>query len=460
MLWSNILKSILKFFASGEDKPPIRDIKKVDRLYNRHRIFIMLAITFGYGSYYTCRLALSVVKKPLIDNGIFTVEQLGIIGSAIFYGYAFGKLINGFLADHANVRKFFSTGLLLSALVNLVMGTMSLFWIFVVLWGINGWLQAFGAPSSLVTLSNWFSNHERGRYYGIWSASHSIGEGITFVGTATLVSYLGWRVGFLAPGMFCVFVAVLVFIFMRDRPKTLGLPAVADWKQDHGIEAQVQIKKTDNEHIKTTALQLQIFKRPALWILAIASACMYVTRYAVDSWGILYLQEAKGYSLIEAGSVLGLNTLAGIVGCISYGFISDKFFNARRPPVTLLFGMVQITALFVIFFSPVNQKVILTIAFVTYGFTLSGLLAVLGGLFAVDIMPKRATGAVAGFIGITSYIGAATQERISAYLISNGATVVEGVKNYDFSKAIIFWIGASVVSMILAASLWRVRAAD
>jgi len=37
----------------------------------------MTAITLGYGIAYTCRLGLSVVKKPLIDGGIFTAEDLG-----------------------------------------------------------------------------------------------------------------------------------------------------------------------------------------------------------------------------------------------------------------------------------------------------------------------------------------------------------------------------------------------
>jgi OPA family sugar phosphate sensor protein UhpC-like MFS transporter len=453
------MENVLKFFATGADKPQIANAQQVNKIYKRNRIFIMFAITFGYGSYYICRLAMSVVKKPLIDNGIFTVEQLAVIGSALFYGYAFGKLINGFLADHANVRKFFTTGLLCSALINVLMGTMSIFWIIVILWGINGWLQAFGAPSSLVTLSNWFSNNERGRYYGIWSASHSIGEGLTFVATAALVSSLGWRAGFVGPGIFCFIVAILVFTIMSDRPQTLGLPLIADWRNDHGIAVPGNNKKVQ-DHAKTASLQFAIFKSPALWIIALASACMYVTRYAINDWGILYLQEAKGYSLLEAGSILGLNTIAGVIGCIAYGFISDKFFNARRPPVTLIFGLIEICSLLIIFFLPISNKFVLTTAFMAYGFTLSGLLAVLGGLFAVDIMPKRAAGAVSGFIGITSYLGAAVQERLTGYLISHGITVIDGVKHYNFNKAVIFWIGASLVSLMLASSLWRVKAAD
>ena len=63
-----------------------------------------------------------MVKKPLIDGGIFTADDLGMIGSALFYSYAAGKLINGFVSDHANARQFFAIGLLLSALCNIAMG--------------------------------------------------------------------------------------------------------------------------------------------------------------------------------------------------------------------------------------------------------------------------------------------------------------------------------------------------
>ncbi len=62
----------------------------IDATYRRQRLRIMLAITLGYGFIYTCRLGLSILKKPLIDGGIFTVEELGMIGAALFYGYAAG----------------------------------------------------------------------------------------------------------------------------------------------------------------------------------------------------------------------------------------------------------------------------------------------------------------------------------------------------------------------------------
>src|SRR3546814_10414935 len=81
------------------------DAGEIGRLFRRHRVRVMLAITLGYGLIYTCRLALGVVKKPLIDAGVFSPNDLGLIGSALFYTYASGKLTNGFLADHANINR-------------------------------------------------------------------------------------------------------------------------------------------------------------------------------------------------------------------------------------------------------------------------------------------------------------------------------------------------------------------
>ena len=144
----------------------------IDRTFRRQRLRIMLAITLGYGFIYTCRLGLSIVKKPLIDGGIFTVEELGMIGAALFYGYAAGKFFNGFLSDYTKPRLFFSTSIFLSALINLAMGSSTLLWVSVSLWALNGWFQGMAAPSAIITITNWFGFHERGRIYGTWNALH------------------------------------------------------------------------------------------------------------------------------------------------------------------------------------------------------------------------------------------------------------------------------------------------
>jgi len=452
------MAGILGVFATGPDRPAIGDPDKIAALYRSGRVRVMVAVTGGYALSYTCRLAMSVVKKPLIDQGIFTPAQLGLIGSVLFYAYAFSKLTNGFLGDHANIKRFGAFGLLASALVCMGMGLNTSLGVAMLLWGLNGWFQGFGAPTAVVGLAHWFSNRERGRYYGIWNTSHAAGEGLTFIGAGALVTAFGWRAGFIGPGVVCVAGALGMYLLLRDRPPTYGLPTVADWKDDHGLADEAS-KADERSRTGVFRTQLSILKQPALWCLALSSAAMYVTRYGLDNWGLLWLQETRGYSALQAGSLLTVGTVAGVIGCIVFGFLSDTVFGARRPPVNLIYGLVEILGLGLIFWGPANAWS-LAAGFALFGFGVNGLITSLGGLFAIDICPKRVAGAALGVVGVFSYLGAAVQDNISGFLIQKHMTFVHGLRHYDFHAAIAFWMGASVVSLLLASLLWRAKMRD
>jgi len=448
---------ISRFFATGQDQPVMTDQTAIDAQFAKHRLRVMLAITLGYGVIYTCRLALGVVKKPLIDDGIFTPVELGLIGSAMYYTYAIGKLTNGFLADHANMKRFLAFAFLVSAICNFFMGLSSALWAAVIVWGVNGWFQSFGAPGGVVAMTSWFSNKERGRAYGIWSTAHSIGEGLTFIGIGSVVAWLGWRYGYFIPALFGVGAAAVMYWLVQDRPRTMGLPTVNDWKGEYYEEQHAPDNPGNLQSL--IKLQFSILKIPAIWVLCLSAATIYVTRYAINSWGILYLQESRDMSLPMAGTLLMTSTLAGVVGAVAYGFISDKLFAARRPPANLLFAIVEISGLLLFFYGP-NTMPVLIAGMLLFGVGLTGLVTSLGGLFAVDIAPKRVAGATMGVIGIFSYLGAGIQEYVSGKLIQNGMTIIDGDHVYDFDQVVWFWIGTSVVSMLLAASLWRTQLRD
>lgn len=448
-----MIARLLNAFATAADAPLRESQSEIDALYRTHRWRVLLAITLGYGFIYTCRLAIGLVKPSMIDAGLFTPAEFGIIGSALFYTYALGKLTNGFLADHANMRLFLPLGFAVSALCNFGMGFADTLMLAVVLWGLNGWFQGFGAPGSVVAITSWFSNRERGRVYGLWITSHSIGEGLTFFVIGWVVATLGWRFGYFVPAGIGLLTALMMWSLMRDRPRTMGLPAVADWKSDHLAESEA------NKVRSTIALQFSILRYPTIWILGLSSAANYVTRYAINSWGPLYLQEARGFDEVASGAMLMISTLAGIAGSVGYGLISDKLFGARRPPANLLFALCEIAGLLLIFFGP-SDTVTLTIGMVLFGLGLAGLVASLGGLFAVDICPKRVTGAAMGVIGIFSYLGAAMQENVSGVLLQQHSHMVGADRVYDFGPAIWFWVGSSLVSMLLAAMLWRAKLRD
>lgn len=447
------LPRALAFLKASEDSGVIVPPGEVDACFRAWRTRILVGTTLGYGVFYTCRLGLSLVKKPLLDSGLMDANDLGQIGSAFFYAYAAGKLLNGFLADQASIRRLMSFGLAASAIVNLAMGSISMVWLATALWALNGLFQGTGAPASIVAITRWFGPRERGTVYGIWSVAHAIGEGVTFAGTAWLVATTGWRSAFIGPGLLCLAASLVLLRVLADRPQAVGLPYVTDWRPELRLVA--------DEHHDTTpptrAEQLALFARPALWVLGIASASMYVTRYALNSWGVLYLQEHHGYSLVEAGGLVSLNTFAGVAGSALYGWLSDRFFASRRPPPTLVFGVIETIALVCIFAAPVGATWLIGAAMIVYGLTLGGLIAVLGGLFAIDIAPNKSAGFAVGIIGMFSYLGAGMGEQVTGALVANATTTIDGIKHIDFSAPIAFWIGASCLSVVLAASLWRVR---
>ncbi|MGL5785921.1 MAG: MFS transporter [Bacteroidales bacterium] len=406
-----------------------------------------LAATLGYGIYYVCRLSLNVVKKYLVTEGIFSETELGIIGSVLFFTYAIGKFTNGFLADRNNVKKFMSLGLLVSAIVNLLLGFTNSFYLFAFLWGVSGWFQSMGAASSVVALSRWFDDKERGTFYGFWSSSHNIGEALTFIMVATLVSTLGWRYGFFGAGMIGLFGVLIIYNFMFNSPQEYGFNV---------IKSEV---RSDKEQ-KTTgynAAQKQVLLMPAIWLLALSSAFMYISRYAVNSWGIFYLETQKGYSVLDASFIISISSVAGIIGTVLSGVMSDKLFKGNRYIPAVLFGILNTTALCIFLLVPGVHYWLDVVAMVMFGTAIGVLLCFLGGLMAVDIAPREASGAALGVVGVASYIGAGLQDIVSGMLIEGKKEIINNVLTYDFQYINWFWIGSALVSTILVILVWCIQ---
>lgn len=450
-----MLELFWKVFATGLDKPLMSADKNViAKEFNKRRWQVFTSITLGYALFYVLRLNFSVIKKPLMSAGVLNAQQLGLMGSVFFITYGLGKFTNSFLADRMNNKKFFALGLFVSSIVTVLMGFCNDFVPLVVLWGINGWFQSFGAGPCIVSLNQWFTNKERGTYYGIWFTSHNLGAAFTYVATATIVTAYSWHMGFIMPGLFCLVGSILIYFFMHDRPETAGLPNVEEFKNTEDAKAEKETKEKS-----VASLQWSVVKRPAVWILGLSSLCCYIARYAIESWGIIYLTEAKGYTTLGASGVLGVMQFAGIFGALTCGLVSDKFFNHKRNMPALIYGVLYAASIAAFLWAPANATTDM-LSMCVYGFTMGALVCYLGGLMAVDICPKRATGAAMGMIGLLSYFGAALQEMVSGYLINAHMTVVNGKKVYDFALAGDFWVGAAVASFVLAALVWNVKAND
>ena len=437
------MKRILDFYRiSLPSEEPHNDTRR----FKSVRMATFLSATMGYGIYYVCRLSMNVVRKPIVDEGVFTETQLGIIGSCLFFVYAVGKLTNGFLADRSNVRRFMSTGLLCSALINLCLGFTNSFYAFAFLWGVNGWFQSMGAASGVVSLTRWFEPEKRGTYYGFWSASHNIGEALTFITIALLVSWFGWRYGMIGAGVIGLLGFSMMLVFMRDTPQSQGF-----------LQNETQTHSAEKQSAEFNQAQKAVLRNPAIWILALSSAFMYISRYAVNSWGVFYLEAQKGYSTLDASFIISISSVCGIVGTMFSGVISDKLFAGRRNVPALIFGLMNVVALCLFLLVPGVHFWLDALAMILFGLGIGVLICFLGGLMAVDIAPRNASGAALGVVGIASYIGAGLQDVMSGILIEGNKTLVDGVEVYDFTYINWFWIGAALLSVLFALFVWKAK---
>ena len=447
--------SVISFFRkSGPSAPFTGDEASRMKLYRKLRFQSFLAGTVGYSLYYVCRTSLNVVKKPILESGALDATQLGLIGSALLFAYAIGKFVNGFLADHSNIKRFMAAGLCVSAVANLLVGllgfangggfvgNMTLFVVFAVMWGLNGWAQSMGAPPAIIALSRWYPLSSRGTFYGFFSASHNLGEFLSFLFVGAVVGFFGWQWGFVGSSIAGVLGVLVILFLLHDTPESKGLPPI-------GVLTGEETEAQSRSHGSTSELQRSVIRNPFVWILALSSAFMYVSRYAINGWGVLFLQEAKGYSLAAATQVISVNALLGIVGTVFSGWLSDRLFHGRRNVLAFGFGVLNTVALALFLYSG-NGMFVNLLSMVLFGMAIGVLICFLGGLMAIDIVPREATGAALGIVGMASYVGAGLQDIVSGWLINSGRTVVDGVARYDFSTAVVFWIAASALSFILA----------
>lgn len=451
---------VLDFFKISAPASEMVPEEKQEKLFKRFGFQSFLAGTVGYSLYYVCRTTLNVVKKPILDNGILDATQLGLIGSTLLFAYAIGKFVNGFLADHCNIKRFMATGLIVSAAANLIMGilgiagtaipTMAFFVLFAIMWGINGWSQSMGSPSAIIALSRWYPLNKRGTFYGFFSLSHNLGEFLSFLFVGLIVSTFGWQWGFLGSSIAGVLGVVCILLLMHDNPQSKGLPSVEDMAHEAKTE----------ENVSTGDLQKQVLKTPAVWILAAASAFMYIARYAINGWGVLFLQESKGFTLTEATSIISINALLGIFGTVLSGWFSDVVFKGDRNKPAFIFGVMNTISLILFLFGG-NAAWINLLAMVLFGISIGVLICFLGGLMAVDIVPRKATGAALGVVGCASYIAAGIQDVASGWLIDAHSTALaDGSLAYNFQPVAIFWVVASAISFVLPVLNWKKKSKE
>ena len=379
---------MLKLFQPAPVIDPLPK-ERVDKEYKKLRLQVFLGIFIGYAGYYLVRKNFSIAMPALEQMG-FDKADLGWALSAVSIAYGISKFVMGTVSDHSNARVFIPLGLIASAVIMTVMGlipwtvsSLSIMLMFCILF-VNGWVQGMGWPPCGRVMVHWFSVRERGVKMSIWNIAHNVGGALMAPLAVFGITIFGvWGGAFYFPAMVAVVIAVIAYLLVRDTPQSCGLPPIELYKPEECTQAYSaeQEKELSTKEI----LFGHVFNNKLLWIIAFANAFIYFVRYGVLDWAPMYLEQVKHMDLANSSWSYFAFEIAGIFGTILCGWLSDKVFKGRRGPVTIIYMLLVMLAVYIYWNSA--SAMVTNVAMAAIGFLIYGPVMLIG-VSALDLVPK------------------------------------------------------------------------
>ena len=425
------------FSRSRESKPK----EKMQAEYKYWRIRIFYSIYIGYIFYYLTRKSFTFAMAPMMQDLGFQLSEVGILGTIFALIYGASKFFSGVLSDRANARVFMAFGLMLTGVFNIFFGLSSSLIAIALFWGVNAFFQGWGAPPCARLLTHWYSQKERGTWWGVWNTSHSVGGAVIPLIAGLCAQYLGWRYAMFIPGALCIGMGVILLNRLRDTPESLGLPTV---EQFRGEEPPTQKKE---EKLSTKEILFKyIFGNPYIWILVVSYFFVYIIRQSMNDYGAIYLMKTKGYSLITANTSITLFEVGGICGSLIAGWMSDRIFSGRRGPINISFSLAVILAIGALYFTPAGYVVLDYALMFAVGFFIFGP-QMLIGMTAVELSHKKAAGTATGFAGWWAYAGSA----VAGYPMS------KIIETTGWNSFFVILAACGAIAGLCLLPLWKVR---
>jgi MFS transporter, OPA family, glycerol-3-phosphate transporter len=420
--------------------------------YGARRGLNWATVGFMYASFYMCRYNMPIANKSIATEFGFSNQNMGDILGGAFYAYAFGQVLNGLLADRLGGKRALLIGAAGTIVSNIAFGAASfvgLFWLFALLWGLNGYLQAFGAPGFIKVNASWFSQTERGTFAGVFGFMINFGRvAIGQLGPKILAGFslVGlwqippqhWRWLFWASAGIAAVVALAVALFVKDTPEEAGFHGIYKGEADHDDK---------DVHGNMKDVFMNIVTNKFVWIMACAYACTGAVRQTVDQWFPRYLQEVQKIDL-DSGlflTVVFLIPFVASTGSFVSGIVSDVFCGGRRAPVAAAIYCIEMCV--IITASQVSGSVPIAAAFVAIAFTVNSTHSLLGPAAAMDIGGRKAAAFASGCINSFQYIGAGVAMQILGRLLD-----ASGYKYFFY-----FMIPWALVGAILMFSMAKQR---
>jgi OPA family glycerol-3-phosphate transporter-like MFS transporter len=369
-----------------------------------------------YTSFYLCRYNFSIANPSISAEYGFSEAQMGKIITTTLLAYAVGQIVNGLLTDKLGGKRAMLIGAAGTIAMNLLFGATSFFGmlgLFMAVWGINGYLQAFGAPGMIKINTAWFAQNERGRFAGIFGFMINLGRfGIFQLGTGLLAGSLffgvlkfaplHWRWLFWAPSLICALVAVGMWLTVKETPEEAGFAGAGDGGSALAGKDEPVLGVREQLGIVMKA----ILTNRTVWVVAFAYACTGAVRQGVDQWFPKYMTKVFNVDIRHSSEFQWLAFLIPFVasaGSLLSGYISDTLCKGRRAPVAAALYFLET---FVILLAAQFHGITATIVFfILISLTANSTHSILGTAAAMDIGGRKMAGFASGVIDSFQYFG-------------------------------------------------------
>ncbi|WP_375740317.1 MFS transporter [Pseudomonas boanensis] len=405
----------------------------------RWRVQIFLITWLAYAAFYFTRKAFSVAKLGIGEDPSFELDKAMMANLDALYlvAYAIGQFTWGIFADRFGPRVVVLGGLFVSSLAALAMGTFATLPIFATCMLVQGFAQSTGWSGLCKNIGSFFATRERGRVLGYWSTCYAFGGLVAtpFAGWWAYEVFHDWRMAFMSSAAVVMAVAVLFYFLQRNRPQDVGLPPVE-------IEPNITVTGPRESH---WASLRKIMKNRTVLVLGLAYFLLKPARYAILLWGpVIVYERMPAIGKVASAIVPTAFEVAGLVGPILIGFMSDKLFGARRIPACVL-NLVALTVCLALFVPAMQSGSLYLVVGLLFmmGMTLYGPDSMISGSAAIDFGTNEAAGTAAGFVNGCGSVGAILGGLLPGY--------------FDTTTVFLVFTAAALLASLMLVPFWNSR---
>lgn len=365
------------------------------------QVRIFAACFIAYTAAYICRVNLSIALPGIGKDLGYNNTSLGLIGTALFWVYALGQLINGTIGDKVSSRVFIFLGLIVSAILNLLFGFSSLLLVMIVIWGANGLFQSMLWGPIVKTLTNWFPLACRlPRLSFGMSITTIIGPIIAWGLSGLLLEKFGWRWVFWLPAAIVSLMACVWMILARNKPVDAGL-----YDADENDLQEIEVAFNDSAGNDGSSISLwKLVKDGSLIFIAISGITQGMIKDSISLWSPKFLMDTQGFSMKSAVAAVLIIPLVNFIGILFAGWLNKLLKSEEKITIMVMMAGSFLASLGLRFVIHSNAVLgIILIACVSA--MMSGVNPMMTTTVPMYYKKHNKVSAVAGFIDFSIYVG-------------------------------------------------------